>query len=304
MSDSFSERLAARIRQCGNAVCVGLDPRKTLLPKGMLPDAWQDESDAVAQAYKLFCYGVIDVVAPLVPIVKPQLAFFEELGPAGMRVLKRIIEYARQRQLLVLLDGKRNDIGSTAEAYAAAYLGANSAWGGDALTVNPYLGQDGLEPFVRCARDRNAAVFVLVKTSNPGSPFLQDRVADGEPIYQTVADYVERFAAESQSACGYGVVGAVVGATFPDQVAQLRSRMPHAWLLIPGLGAQGGKAADVFAAFDKQGLGAIVNCSRSIIFACDRPEYRDRFSSAHWQQAVEAATQDTIDELKSAGAGR
>ena len=129
MSSSFSDRLTDKIRQCGNALCVGLDPRKSLLPKGMLPEAWQDENDAVAQAYKLFCYGVIDVVAPLVPVVKPQLAFFEELGPAGMRVLRHIVEYARQRHLLVILDGKRNDIGPTAEAYAAAYLGANSALG-------------------------------------------------------------------------------------------------------------------------------------------------------------------------------
>lgn len=267
----------------------------------MLPDAWQDENDAVAQAYKLFCYGVIDVVAPLVPVVKPQLAFFEELGPAGMRVLKHIIAYARQRQLLVVLDGKRNDIGPTAEAYAAAYLGANSAWGGDAVTVNPYLGEDGLTPFVRCARDRNAGVFVLVKTSNPGSPFVQDRVTGGQTVYQAVAEFVERFAADTASACGYGAVGAVVGATFPEQVVELRATMPHTWLLIPGLGAQGARAADVLPAFDARGLGAIVNCSRSIIFACDRPEYRDRFSSSNWQQAVEAATRDTIDALKSAG---
>jgi orotidine-5'-phosphate decarboxylase len=267
----------------------------------MLPQAWQDETDAVAQAYKLFCYGVIDVVAPIVPVVKPQMAFFEELGPAGMRVLKHVIDYARQKKLLVLLDGKRNDIGSTAEAYAAAYLGDNSPWGGDAITINPYLGDDAIDPFVRLAAERNAGVFILVKTSNPGSKFLQDRICDDKPLFATVGQLVETLAKSTESSCGYGAVGAVVGATYPDQVAQLRQTMPHTWLLIPGIGAQGGKPSDVTNAFDSRGLGAIINCSRSIIFAAERPEYRDRFGSGNWQDAVDVATRDTIREFQSAG---
>jgi orotidine-5'-phosphate decarboxylase len=247
----------------------------------------------------MFCFGIIDVVADLVAAVKPQMAFFEQLGPAGMRVLKHVIRYAHSRDLLVILDGKRNDIGSTAEAYADAYLGLQSAWQADALTVNPYLGNDSLVPFVGLACERGAGLFVLVKTSNPGSGALQDRHSDARPIYEHVAEMVENMAAKSKSACGYGAVGAVVGATYPQHLATLRQIMPSAWLLVPGLGAQGGTAADVAGAFDDQGLGAIVNCSRSVIFAYNRREYADRFGPSQWQEAVDAATRDMIEQLKT-----
>lgn len=297
---SFSDELAHRIRERNSALCVGLDPRKTELPQGMLPDAWQDEPDAVAQAFKFFCFGVLDVVAPLVPVVKPQMAFFEQLGPAGMRVLKQIVDYARTKDVLVILDGKRNDIGSTAEAYAQAYLGRRSAWGADALTVNPYLGRDALQPFVKYAFQQQAGIFVLVKTSNPGSTDLQDRVSDGGPLYQTVAQHVEEWAAETESDCGYGAVGAVVGATFPEQLAELRAMMPHAWLLVPGLGAQGATPSDVAHAFDSKRSGAIINASRSIIFAHRSPEYERFAQEGNWQGAVEAATRNTIAALNQA----
>jgi len=296
-SASFSSRLATAIRTKGNAVCVGLDPRKNMLPKGLLPDTWFDETDVVAQAYRTFCCSIIDVVAPLVPVVKPQLAFFEQLGPGGMRALKKVVAYARSANLLVILDGKRADIGSTAEAYADAYLGADSAWGGDALTISPYLGMDSIAPFVTTAVERQAGLFALVKTSNPGSGMFQDLKVDGVPLYHTVADRVEALAVETADDTGYGVVGAVVGATFPEQLAELRERMRHAWLLVPGFGSQGGTANDVMAAFDDQGLGAIINSSRSIIFAHERPGFDARFGHAKWEEAVEAATREMIDQL-------
>ena len=295
----FADRLATKTRACRAPLVVGLDPRKAHLPHGLLPDAWGDEIDAVAQAYKMFCFGIIDVVADLVPAVKPQMAFFEQLGPAGMRALRHVIRYALNRKLLVILDGKRNDIGSTAEAYADAYLGRESAWQADALTVNPYLGNDSLVPFVGVANERGAGLFVLVKTSNPGSGALQDRQSDSRPIYEHVAEMVENMSAQCQGESGYGAIGAVVGATYPEHLAALREIMPSAWLLVPGLGAQGGTAADVAGAFDANGLGAIVNCSRSIIFAYDRPEYSDRFGPSQWQEAVDAATRDTIDQLRA-----
>jgi orotidine-5'-phosphate decarboxylase len=212
-----------------------------------------------------------------------------------------VIDHARERGLVVILDGKRNDIGSTAEAYARGFLGRNkSAWGADALTVSPYLGDDSLTPFVTIAAERGAGIFVLVKTSNPGGRMLQDLVSDGVPLYRRVAEHVESLAASLLGRCGYGSVGAVVGATYPEQLAELRAAMPHTWFLVPGYGSQGGSAADVVAAFDERGTGAIVNNSRGIIFAHERREYADRFGPSRWQEAVEAATRDMIDQLREA----
>jgi len=267
----------------------------------MLPERKGPGWTETAAAYRQFCRGVIDVVAPLVPAVKPQAAFFEQLGPAGMDVLAEVIAYAQQKGLLVILDGKRNDIGSTATAYAQGMLGADgqSPWGADAVTVSPYLGDDSLRPFIEVAQKRSAGVFVLVKTSNPGGKMLQDLVADGRPLYRHVAEYVQRQAAETVGACGYGVVGAVVGATYPAQLAELRAAMPQTLFLVPGFGSQGGTARDVAAAFDVQGRGAVVNNSRGIIFAHAMKPYSERFGAARWQEAVEAATRDMIEQLRA-----
>lgn len=254
----------------------------------------------MADGFVRFCNGVSDVVASLVPIVKVQAAFFEELGPSGMAAMSEVISHAQARGLLVIVDAKRNDIGSTAAAYASAYLGREeSAWHADALTVSPYLGDDSLSPFVQIATERGAGVFVLVKTSNPGGRFLQDLVCDGDTIYRLVAAHVEQLAAAHVGECGYGAMGAVVGATYPEQLVELRQAMPHTWFLVPGFGSQGGTAMDVAGAFDSRGLGAIVNNSRGVIFAHERPEYRQRFGAARWQEAVEAATRQMIDELGS-----
>ncbi|MFV2068304.1 MAG: orotidine-5'-phosphate decarboxylase [Pirellulales bacterium] len=292
------DRLATAVKRQGNPVLVGLDPRPDQLPAGLIASA--DASfEKLATAYATFCRGIVDVVAPLVPAVKPQAAFFEQLGPAGMQALAETIAYARSKDLLVILDGKRNDIGSTATAYAEGWLGGEgqSAWGCDSITVSPYLGDDSLEPFVSIARTRGASLFVLVKTSNPGGRTFQDLTADGKPIYRHVADLVEGLAAATAGESGYGLVGAVTGATYPRQLDELRSAMPHTWLLVPGFGSQGGTASDVSAAFDTNGLGAVINSSRAIIFAHTRSPYRDRFGAARWQEAVEAATRDMIAEL-------
>ncbi len=299
---AFSDQLEAAVRRRGNPVLVGLDPRAEMLPNASQLDAggnagWVETAAAFGQ----FCRGVIDVVAGLVPAVKPQAAFFERLGPPGMTVLAEVIQYARDAGLLVVLDGKRNDIGSTATAYAEGFLGRGerSAWGADALTVSPYLGDDSLKPFVDTAVERGAGVFVLVKTSNPGGAMFQDLLADGRPLYRHVAEYVEQLAAKTAGECGYGAVGAVVGATYPEQLEELRAAMPHAWFLVPGFGSQGGTAKDVAAAFDPRGTGAIVNNSRGIIFAHLRKPYAERFGAARWQQAVEAATLDMIEQLRA-----
>ena len=294
----FADRLIAAVRARRTPVLVGLDPRKESLPPGLVAG---DSPDAAARAYFAFCRGVIDVVAPLVPAVKPQAAFFEQLGPAGCAALADTIKYAEQQGLVVILDGKRNDIGTTAQAYADAYLGprGQSAWGADALTVSPYLGDDSITPFVTVAKERGAGIFVLVKTSNPGGGRFQDLSADGVPMYRHVAAFVEGLAASSRGEQGYGIVGAVAGATYPEQLAELRQAMPSTLLLIPGYGAQGGTAKDCAAAFDERGLGGIVNNSRGIIFAHAKAPYRERFGATRWQEAVEAATRDMIAELRA-----
>ncbi|HEY3393412.1 MAG TPA: orotidine-5'-phosphate decarboxylase [Lacipirellulaceae bacterium] len=292
--------MAAHVQRLASPVVVGLDPRWEQLPADFHPtgaDSWK----AKAVAYTDFCNGVVDVVAQLVPAVKVQAAFFEELGPSGMDAMSRVIEHAQRQRLLVIVDGKRNDIGSTAAAYARGYLGrGQSAWNADALTVSPYLGEDSLAPFVEVAKQRGAGVFILVKTSNLGGRMLQDLVCDGQTLYRRVADHVEQLAAGTAGACGYGLVGAVVGATYPEQLAELRAAMPHTWFLVPGYGSQGGTAADVAAAFDTRGLGAVVNNSRGIIFAHERPEYAGRLGAGRWQEAVETAIREMIAELRAA----
>lgn len=294
----FADRLAAAVGRSRNPVLVGLDPRYDQLPDGLQTAGSAANRENQAAAFRKFCQGVIDVVAELVPAVKPQAAFFEQLGPPGMTALAEVINYARGRGLLVILDGKRNDIASTATAYAEGYLGDSSAWGADALTVSPFLGEDSLSPFVETAARRGAGVFVLVKTSNPGGGMFQDLVADGRPIYRHVAEYVERAARGTTGQCGYGLAGAVVGATYPRQTVELREVMPHAWFLVPGYGSQGATARDVSGAFDQRGLGAIVNSSRAIIFAHARREYAS-LGAARWQDAVAAATRAMIDELRA-----
>ncbi|MEX0712519.1 MAG: orotidine-5'-phosphate decarboxylase [Pirellulales bacterium] len=299
--ENFADRLAAAVRRLASPVCVGLDPRWEQLPEAVR-SASGDSFRVKAEAYTRFCNGVSDVVAPLVPAVKVQAAFFEELGPAGMSAMGVVIAHAQRCGLLVIVDGKRNDIGSTALAYARGYLGGEqSAWHADALTVSPYLGDDSLAPFVEVAHEHGGGVFVLVKTSNEGGRMLQDLQCAGQPFYRHVAQHVEQLALTTLGEYGYGAVGAVVGATYPEQLRELRAAMPHTWFLVPGYGSQGGTAADCAAAFDAHGLGAIVNNSRGILFAHERPQYAARFGPSRWQEAVEAATREMIDELRTAG---
>ncbi len=304
----YVDRLHAAIRRTNTSALVGLDPRFDQLPPSVIAAAKQRAtSDRAIQAaaFDEFCCRIIDVVAPLVPAVKPQAAFFEELGPDGCVALEHVIRHARRAGLIVICDAKRGDIGSTAEAYARGYLaGADpdaAAWAADALTVNPYLGRDTLEPFVKVAAERGAGLYVLVRTSNPGAGTLQDRVTDGTPLYRHVARIVEDLSLATLSQSNtpgddFGCVGAVVGATYPQELAELREVMPHVPLLVPGYGAQGGSAADVATAFRADGFGALVNSSRAINFAHTREPYRSQFG-ADWEAAVEAATRDMIAEL-------
>lgn len=297
--DHFADRLAAAVRAKGNPVCVGLDPRWESLPDEIRNRHGGQTLEAVALAYEEFCGRVLDVVAPLVPAVKPQSAFFEACGPAGMACLRNTLRYARRLGLVTILDGKRNDIASTAEAYAdAAFAGTaidgttHPVWDADALTVNPYLGRDALEPFLKSARRAARGLFVLVRTSNAGAGLFQDLRCDGKPLYQHVAAAVDGWARENLGRCGYGDVGAVVGATHPTELRELRQLVPHVLFLIPGYGAQGGRAADLAGAFHAGGLGAVVNSARGITaaFAPEEP---------HWERAVEQAAREASAALTS-----
>ncbi len=294
----FADRLAAAITNRRSPAMVGLDPRFELLPEPV-KQGLPTTPGGQAAAYLRFCCEVIDVVAPLVPIVKPQVAFFEQLGPAGWQTLVRVVQHARQRGLLVLMDAKRGDIGSTAEAYADVFLGEVSPLAGDAVTVSPYLGPDTLEPFFSAAEKSSSGVFVLVKTSNPQSGVWQDLTISGQTVYEHVGSHLQQLAAKHAGPAGYAHVGAVVGATHPEQLAALRAQLPNCWFLVPGYGSQGGTSADVAAAFDAQGLGAVVNSSRGILFAHSRDPYREKFNPGQWQQAVEAATLDMIADLRA-----
>ena len=298
----YADRLVEAVRRAGNPVCVGIDPRPEDLPPGML-DGFPGDRAGVAAAMGEFGRGVIDVVAGRVGVVKFQAAFYEAYGPEGMMALGSTIRHARGRGLLVILDGKRNDIGSTAEAYARAYLGKVPvggafvpSWDADAITVNPYLGGDGVAPFVKVAAREGKGLFVLARTSNASAREFQDLVADGKPVYRHVADRLAGWAAPHRGESGYSLVGAVVGATYPAELAELRAAMPGVPFLVPGYGTQGGSAADVAPAFDAGGLGAIVNNSRGLIFAYNGSKYKTKYAN-NWQGAVEAALAEMVDDL-------
>jgi len=289
-ADNFADRLSAAVLDKGSRVCVGLDPNPDRLPTHLL------EGNRLGEAVERFCCAIIDAVAEHCIAVKPQAAYFEALREAASPVLWSVMRYARQAGLLVILDGKRNDIGSTADAYARAYLRDDAPV--DAITVNPYLGSNGVIPFVKTAAAEARGLFVLTKTSNPSSGELQDlRLSDsGKLVYEQMADLVARWGAELIGEYGYSSVGAVVGATYPEQLAELRARLPQTPFLVPGYGAQGATAQDVAAAFDERGLGAIVNSSRGIIFAYEKRN----LPPTEFAQAAQAATVEMKNQINSA----
>lgn len=291
----FADRLHHAIAEKQTPLVVGLDPRTHQLPDSLQVDNPADLAE-IARAYSSFSCEIIDVVADLVPAVKPQAAFFEQIGPHGMVALAEVVDHARAAGLLVVMDAKRGDIGSTAAAYASAYLGVKpaSAWGCDALTVNPYLGADSLEPFVTVANETGSGIYVLAKTSNPGSHTIQEKMIGDRSVFSLVAEQIEKLSAQNVGESGYGNIGAVIGATYPEQLSELRAKMPTTLFLIPGLGAQGGSAKDVAGGLDEHGFGGIINSSRAIIFAFEKDEYA---GCSSWQSAVEQATIDTIDRL-------
>ena len=298
-------RLIRRISETGAPICVGLDPMLTHIPEFILSRAYEEKGETLegaAEAVWQFNRAIVDAVADLVPCVKPQLAMYEQFGVPGLAVYQRTVQYCRAKGLIVIADGKRGDIGSTSAAYAAAHLGSVqigksscAAFDSDMLTVNPYLGSDGIKPFVDACNVFDRGIFVLVKTSNPSSGEFQDRLIDGKPLYWRVAEKVVEWGRSSMDG-EWSNVGAVVGATYPEMIGELRGLMPHTFFLIPGYGSQGGRAEDLKDAFDRDGIGAVVNSSRGIIAAWKKDTYA-RFGAEHFADASRAAVLAMKEDL-------
>ncbi len=293
----FAERLHRRIRDVDSRVCLGIDPRPSL-SELTAPERLGGDPARVADAVVRYFTTVLRATHDRLACCKPQAAFFEALGLHGLEALARLLQVARELELPVILDAKRGDIGSTSEAYARAYLGTGD-FAADALTVNAYLGLDTLEPYLDAAVRHGRGLFVVLKTSNPGSADLQDlRLASGELLHQALADRLtERAAALPADGAGYTALGAVVGATYPQALRELRARLPRSVLLVPGYGAQGGTAADVAAAFDGDGAGAVVSASRSLT-------YLDAHDETDLGRAARAAAGSMRDDLNRALAER
>ena len=296
---NFSDRLAEQVTLKRNPSVLGLDPKLEYIPESIKQMAFEKNTcpkQAAAQSIVEFNRRLIDAVYDIIPAIKPQLAYYEMYGANGIQAFDETVQYAKSKGLIVIADGKRNDIGTTAEAYASAYLGVTeiygqkeSAFDADALTVNGYLGFDGIKPFVTACTEHGKGIFTLVKTSNPSSGQLQDlKLSDGRTIYEAMADLVDEWGSTVIGKCGYSSIGAVVGATYPKQLEELRKRMPKSWILVPGYGAQGGTASDVAYAFDKNGLGAVVNASRSLMCAYNLDAWKSKFTQEDFQDAARA----------------
>ena len=272
------DRLLEKIAALQNPTVAGLDPKLSYIPEHIRAASYEKYGktlEGAADALLAYNKGLIDALCDIVPAVKPQAAYYEMYGWQGVRTLAETIAYAREKGMYVITDGKRNDIGATMTAYAAAHLGSTvveeetfAPFGADALTVNGYLGTDGIQPLLEVCGQEDKGIFVLVKTSNPSSGELQDKpLADGNTVYRAMGAMCEGWGEKLPGKYGYSGVGAVVGATYPAQLEELRAAMPHTFFLVPGYGAQGGAADDVAPGFDKNGLGAIVNSSRGIMCA-------------------------------------
>lgn len=291
------DRLIEKIKETGNPSVVGLDPKLEYVPefiqkRYLEEDGWSLK--AASKAILKFNQMIIDEICDIVPAIKPQAAYYEMYGHHGMKALERTIRYAKLKGMFVITDGKRNDIGATMESYTNAHLGTVrigendfEPFGADALTVNGYLGTDGISPLLKVCKERDKGIFVLVKTSNPSSGELQDRLIDGIPVYAVMGDMCEKWGSEQIGKYGYSSVGAVVGATYPEQLSELRKRLPHTMFLVPGYGAQGGGAEGVAGAFDENGLGAIVNSSRAVMCAYKKEDCNERdFAKAARREVI------------------
>ena len=301
-------KLVAKIQKTEAPIVVGLDPMMKFVPAHIQKAAFDEYGETLkgaAEAIWQYNKQIVDAIYDLVPAVKPQIAMYEQFGIEGMIAFKKTVDYCKEKDLVVIGDIKRGDIGSTSEAYAVGHLGkvqvgSNSFYGFDEdfATVNPYLGSDGVKPFMKVCGEEKKGIFVLVKTSNPSSGEFQDRLVDGKPLYEIVGAQVDAWSSELMGD-NYSYVGAVVGATYPEMGKVLRDIMPKAYILVPGYGAQGGKGKDLVHFFNKDGLGAIVNSSRGIIAAYQQEQYKS-FGDMNFADASRQAVIDMREDIKSA----
>ncbi len=301
-------KLIKKIEKLNAPVVVGLDPMLSYVPEHIQKKAFEEYGETLqgaAEAIWQFNKQIIDSTWDLIPAVKPQIAMYEQFGVSGIMAFQKTVDYAKSKDLIVIGDVKRGDIGSTSAAYAAGHLGrvkvgskSCAGFGEDFATVNPYLGTDGIKPFLDVCKEEKKGIFVLVKTSNPSSGEFQDRQVDGKPLYELVAGMVNEWGAECMGD-SYSYVGCVVGATYPEMGKALRKQMPHSYILVPGYGAQGGKAEDLVHYFNPDGLGAIVNSSRGIIAAYKQEKY-ESYGAENFADASRQAVIDMIADISGA----
>ena len=301
-------KLVDKIKKQNAPVVVGLDPMMKFVPKHLQDAAFKEYGETLegaAEAIWQFNKAIIDNIYDIVPAVKPQVAMYEQFGIPGMIAFKKTVDYCHEKDMVVIGDVKRGDIGSTSEAYAVAHLGKVkvgnkeiAAFDEDFATVNPYLGSDGINPFLKVCKEEKKGIFILVKTSNPSSGEFQDRLIDGRPLYEHVGEKVNEWAMQCMGD-DYSYVGAVVGATYPEMGKVLRKVMPKSFILVPGYGAQGGKAEDLVHFFNEDDLGAIVNSSRGIIAAYAKEEYA-KFGEANFADASRQSAIDMINDINGA----
>lgn len=301
------QQLIEKIKKTKAPVCVGLDPMLNYIPEHILKKSYNEFGETLegaADAIWQFNKEIVDHTCDLIPSVKPQIAMYEQFGIEGLKSYQKTVDYCQQKGLLVIGDAKRGDIGSTSAAYATGHLGkvqvgskTYSGFHTDFLTVNPYLGTDGVKPFVDVCNSEDKGLFVLVKTSNPSSGEFQDRLIDGRPLYELVAEKVVEWGDTCMDG-DYSNVGAVVGATYPEMSKILRKLMPRTYFLVPGYGAQGGTAADLAHCFNEDGLGAVVNSSRGIIAAYRQEKYK-QFGPEHFAEASRQAVIDMVADINS-----
>ena len=305
-------KLTDKIKKTNAPIVVGLDPMLKYIPSHITGKAYEEFGETLegaAEAIWQFNKEIVDNIYDLVPAVKPQIAMYEQFGIEGLKAFKKTLDYCKEKDLIVIGDIKRGDIGSTSEAYAVGHLGKVAVGGKsyagfdeDFATVNPYFGTDGIKPFIDVCKQEKKGIFILVKTSNPSSGEFQDRLVDGRPLYEIVGEKVAQWG-ELHMGDSYSYVGAVVGATYPEMGKALRRIMPKAYILVPGYGAQGGKGADLVDFFNEDGLGAIVNSSRGIIAAYQQGKYAE-YGEKCFAEAARAAVEDMRDDIMSALYGR
>lgn len=300
------DNLIEKIKQTNNPTVIGLDPRYEMLPK-CVTDKYPKTLEGVAEAIIEFNKKLIDNTCDIIPAAKVQIAFYEMYGIQGMKAFKETCKYAKEKGMVVIADIKRGDIGSTATGYSNAFLGRTpigekeeAIYDVDFVTVNGYMGTDCVKPFIEDCKKYNKGIFILVKTSNPSSGELQDlKLQNGQEVYAQMAELVEKWGEELRGVYGYSSIAAVVGATYPEQLSQIREIAPHTYFLIPGYGAQGGKASDIALGFDKNGLGGIVNASRSLMCAYKSDKWKDEFDEGNYAKATRAEAVRMRDELNS-----